>query len=117
MSLDALAALARETLTAATQAAQGTPEPEPPPLTDDERADMAETVLAEKQGTLIPAIDFEQALAAAFKTVASALECLPDVLERDAGIDGPAVERCQTVIGRVRDDLYASLTGKSEPGH
>ena len=42
MNLDALANLARETLTAATRTANGTPEPEPPPLTEAERADLHE---------------------------------------------------------------------------
>lgn len=42
MSLDALAALARETLTAATQTANGTHEP--PPLTEAERADLHEAL-------------------------------------------------------------------------
>jgi hypothetical protein len=73
------------------------------------RAQMEELRYREAARELIPAIEYERALASAFKLVASALESLPDVLERDAGIDGPAVERCQTVIDRIREDLYASL--------
>ena len=63
----------------------------------------------EESGELIPSAQYEQALASAFKAVAQTLESLPDVLERDAGIDGAGVERCQSVIDRVRDDLYGAL--------
>jgi hypothetical protein len=38
------------------------------------------------------------------------LESLPDVLERDAGISGAAVEACQRTIDRMREDLYLRLT-------
>jgi len=74
------------------------------------RAQMEELRYKEAAKDLIPATQYERALASAFKVVASTLESLPDVLERDAGIDGPAVARCQAVIDRVREDLYSSLT-------
>jgi phage terminase Nu1 subunit (DNA packaging protein) len=76
---------------------------------DKLRADEVETRLAAARRELIPAADFERHMAAAFKAVAQTLESLPDVLERDAGLDGAAVERCQSVIDRVRDDLYQRL--------
>ena len=62
-------------------------------------------------GELIPAADYERALSGALKTVAVTLESLPDVLERDAGIDGAAVERAQAVIDRVREGLHRQLAG------
>ena len=74
------------------------------------RAQMEELRYRQAAKELIPAADFERAIADAFKVVAQTLESLPDVLERDAGIDGPAVERCQAVIDRLRDDLYRGLT-------
>lgn len=64
----------------------------------------------EECGELIEAVAFERALSEAFKTVASTLESLPDVLERDAGLDGPGVERAQMVIDRVRADLHRRLS-------
>ena len=64
----------------------------------------------EEVGQLLPAADFERVLADVLKTVAVTLESLPDVLERDAGIDGAAVERCQLVVDRMRDELFARLT-------
>lgn len=64
----------------------------------------------EEASQLIPAGEYETALSSALKLVAMTLESLPDVLERDAGISGEAVERCQTVIDRMREDLYQRLT-------
>ena len=63
----------------------------------------------QEAGELVPAARFEAELAAVLKAVAVTLESLPDVLERDAGIDGAAVERTQAVIDRVREDLYQKL--------
>ncbi|NCC41926.1 MAG: DUF1441 family protein, partial [Gammaproteobacteria bacterium] len=49
-------------------------------------------------GELIPAADYEAALASALKAVAAGLESLPDLLERDAALSGAAVERAIVVI-------------------
>lgn len=49
----------------------------------------------EEAGQLIPVARYEAELAAPLKLVALTLESLPDVLERDAGLDAPAVERVQ----------------------
>lgn len=64
----------------------------------------------EEVGELMRATDFEHALASALKAVAVGLESLPDVLERDAGITGVAVETAQRVIDRLREDLHKRLT-------
>jgi phage terminase Nu1 subunit (DNA packaging protein) len=63
----------------------------------------------EECAELIPAADLERALSEAFKITASTLESLPDVLERDAGLDGVGVETCVKVIDRVREDLHKRL--------
>ena len=61
-------------------------------------------------GELMLAVEYENSLAGAFKVLAVTLESLPDVLERDANIGGEAVERCQDVIDRVREELYRRLS-------
>lgn len=66
-------------------------------------------------GELIPAAEYEAALSAALKTVAAGLESLPDLLERDAALPGPAIERTIEVIDALRDGLYQRLTA-NEPG-
>jgi phage terminase Nu1 subunit (DNA packaging protein) len=76
---------------------------------DQLRADEVADRLAQKRGELIEAHVFERELASAFKTIASALESLPDVLERDAGLDGAGVERVQTVVDRLREELVTRL--------
>ena len=62
-------------------------------------------------GELIPAVEYERALSDALKTTAMTLESLPDLLERDAGLSGAAVDRAIAVIDRLRESLYARLTG------
>lgn len=90
-------------------------EGDPDKMTPKERLDWykgtrEKTRHMEEAGQLIPSADYERALSSALKLVAVTLESLPDVLERDAGIDGAAVEACQRTIDRVRDDLYRRLT-------
>lgn len=74
------------------------------------KAVREETKHREEARQLLPASDYERALSSALKTVAMTLESLPDVLERDAGISGAAVEACQRTIDRMREDLYLRLT-------
>ncbi len=63
----------------------------------------------EECGELIKSSEYERALSNALKTVAVGLESLPDVLERDAGIDGQAVELCQKRIDTMREELYQNV--------
>ena len=62
-------------------------------------------------GELIPAAEYEQALSSSLKQVAVTLESLPDMLERDAGLPGPAVEKAITIIDALRERLYKALGG------
>jgi phage terminase Nu1 subunit (DNA packaging protein) len=95
----------------ADQATEEDPEKlDPKARLDWYRGTRERTKHMEESGELIPASEFERQLSTAFKSVATAIESLPDVLERDAGIDGAAVERCQAVIDRVRDELYTALS-------
>lgn len=64
-------------------------------------------------GELIPAAEYEAALASALKAVAAGLESLPDLLERDAALSGPAVERAINVIDGLRDTIYRRLAHES----
>lgn len=73
------------------------------------RGDLVELDLAAKRRELIPVVDFERAMASAFKLVASELENLPSMLERDAGLSGAAIERAIMVVDRLRDQLYQRL--------
>jgi hypothetical protein len=58
---------------------------------------------------LVPAAEFERALSEAFKLMAVTLESLPDVLERDCALPGPAVEKVQKVTDNLREDLYQRM--------
>jgi hypothetical protein len=55
-------------------------------------------------------------LASVLKVLATTIESLPDVLERDAGIAGLAVERCTSVCDRVREGLYKRLLELTHAG-
>jgi hypothetical protein len=58
---------------------------------------------------LVPAAEFERALSESFKLMAVTLESLPDVLERDCALPGPAVEKVQKVVDNLREDLYQRM--------
>lgn len=68
-----------------------------------------------KRGELMPRDEYCRDLAAVLKLLAVTLESLPDVLERDAGIDGGAVERCRQVIDGLREELYVRLRDLETP--
>jgi len=74
------------------------------------RGETERVKLAQAKGELIPAAQYEADLADALKRVATGLESLPDVLERDVGIGGAAVERTIAAVDAMREDLYKALT-------
>ena len=60
-------------------------------------------------GELIPSDVHRVELAAVIKVIATALDTLMDVLERDAGLNAEAIERGQAVIDGYRESLYHQL--------
>ena len=60
-------------------------------------------------GELIPSDVHRIELAAVIKVIATALDTLMDVLERDAGLNAKAVKRGQSVIDGYRESLYHQL--------
>jgi len=77
---------------------------------DTARAEKTELDLAAARGELLPAEVHRDALADALKIVASTLEALPDVLERDAGIGAAGVARAVRAVDALREELYRKLT-------
>jgi hypothetical protein len=73
------------------------------------KARLEELKYREATKELVPVREFELALASGFKAVVAALDSLPDVMERDAGLTGAQVEKVQAVIDRIREDLYARI--------
>ena len=63
-----------------------------------------------ERAELLPSLEVEQRFAAVFKTVSEALDTLPDIIERDCAATPLQVERIQTRLDEVREDLYAQLT-------
>lgn len=82
---------------------------------DHFRAEREKTKLLAEAGELIPRDEYRRDLTAVIKLLAVSLESLPDVLERDAGIDGAAVERCRQVIDGLREELYVRLRDMETP--
>ena len=74
------------------------------------KAHLEELKYREAAKELVPVREFELALASGFKAVAATLESLPDILERDVGLTGAQVEKAQTIIDRLRDELFSRLT-------
>jgi phage terminase Nu1 subunit (DNA packaging protein) len=73
------------------------------------RGDRERTRHQQEIGELIPACEYEAGLSSALKAVAVTLESLPDVLDRDAGIDGVAVELVQQATDMMRERLYQRI--------
>lgn len=67
--------------------------------------------LQERDKELIPSAEVEAGLAELVQQVVRTLDTLGDVLERDAGITGQAVERVQKVTDAARDELYRRVKG------
>lgn len=96
-------------------APDASPDEDPEKLSPKDRLDWyrgarEKTKHMQEVGELVPVVEFERVLSESYKTVAMTLESLPDLLERDAGLDGAAVDRVISVIDRLRESLYARLT-------
>lgn len=49
-----------------------------------------------------------------FKAIATGLETLPDMLERDAGLDGHQLAPVFKVVDQLREQLYLAVAGDDE---
>lgn len=74
------------------------------------RAEREKTRHLADIGQLVPAADVDREMGILVKTVAQALDTLPDILERDCGLPPRAIERSQRVIDEVREGMYLQLT-------
>lgn len=76
--------------------------------------------LEEETAELIPASDVAREYSSMAKAVVTTLETLPDILERDCGLQPAAVSRVQAIIDDLRDQLaqriYEADTGNNEEG-
>lgn len=75
----------------------------------DLQAEAIALQLSVKRGELIHVDDVREAYAAALKPVRLALETLPDMLERDAGLTPAQVARAERAIDEARDRLHADV--------
>lgn len=65
---------------------------------------------------LIPATEFVRELSKLAKAVAAGLDTLPDMLERDAGLDPDAIEKVQETIDALREQMYQAVVADREDG-
>lgn len=66
------------------------------------KAEEAKQRLAIQAKELIPAAEVEAEMAAAFKLVAQTLETIPDLLERDAGLNPSQIEIVEKHLDKLR---------------
>lgn len=76
---------------------------------DKLRADQIADAIAVKRGELIPVAEYADAYTAGLKPVAIGLESMPDILERDCGLTGAQVEKMQTIIDGMREQIYQDI--------
>lgn len=58
---------------------------------------------------LVPAEEAHREMSVIAKAVTTTLESLPDILERDCGIDADSVARVQDIIDSIRQQLYERI--------
>lgn len=74
-----------------------------------EQADKLEIENRTRRGELYEAREYDKATAHVFKMIAATLETLPDILERDAGLENHQLEPVFTAIDRMREQLYREV--------
>jgi Protein of unknown function (DUF1441) len=68
------------------------------------------------QGRLIPTMQVEADMATLAKDLVRFLEILPDVLERDAGLNPEQIDRMHEEIDQARQKLYETIVARdAEP--
>lgn len=70
--------------------------------------------LSTSRRELIPRIEVEEEQARVAKIIVQALETLPDILERDCGLAGTQLEKVETTIDKVRDEMYEAMVDRDD---
>ena len=65
-------------------------------------------------GELIPAFEVAQEMSFLAKAIVQSLETLPDILERDCGLQPNALIRVQQVIDDIRDQMAQHIQKTEE---
>lgn len=73
------------------------------------QGEQIEIKLAVERGELIRDDDVRETFARAFKPIRLALETLPDVLERDAGLTPQQVATAERVLDELREQIYKDV--------
>lgn len=77
---------------------------------DHYKAERERIKLAQEVRVLIPAVEIEQVIGEAFKTIAQTLDVMPETFERDFALPPEAVIRFRSAMDGVRDTLYESTS-------
>ena len=78
------------------------------------QSERERTELEAKAGRLIPAVAHEAEVVRILGIVVQTFETLPDILERDEGLEPHLVERVQVVLDQQREHLYANLVAEDD---
>ncbi len=92
----------------------------PPPVAESEmeaherkawyQSERERLKFEQETAQLIPASDVRREFAIWAKAVVQVLETLPDILERDCGLQPAAVSRVQSIIDDLRDQIALRVT-------
>ncbi|EIT69462.1 hypothetical protein WQQ_30440 [Hydrocarboniphaga effusa AP103] len=69
-----------------------------------------ELKLAAERGEVIPADEVQDEISRVLKLVAQKLDQIPDILERDCGLSGRAVEIIERELDKLRQNLADELS-------
>lgn len=78
------------------------------------QAEHEKLSLETERGQLIPAIEVEAQFAANYKVMSHWVDTLPDILERDCGLNQMALAKLEQRMDRLREDLYRQLTAEDD---
>ncbi|MCB1723226.1 MAG: DUF1441 family protein [Gammaproteobacteria bacterium] len=81
---------------------------------EEYRAKIEEIRFKQMAKELVYAADAERQMGIILKTVGHGLDSLPDLLERECGLDAETIERVIETIDAVRESMYANLTADAE---
>jgi hypothetical protein len=73
---------------------------------------LLEVQLAKERGQLCDAFDVERRMALLFKLVRQLGDTMPDILERDCGLNGQQVQTVRDRIDAMLEDLYVRVIGQ-----
>lgn len=77
------------------------------------RVQLEDIKVKQAAKSLVDAAKAEREMGIILKTVGHGLDSIPDILERECGLDAAAIERVIEALDTVRESMYANLASET----